>query len=222
MIIVLLGPPGSGKGTQAQLLQSKYNVHKLSTGDMLRQAIENGTPLGEKVKPLLASGQLVPDELMIDIIKDELKENKNNKDFVFDGFPRTLNQAEKLDDLVAVLNLEIDHVFEFRVPDTSIIQRVLGRYSCSKCGAAYNRINNPSKQKDVCDFCSAKNSFIHREDDNEETVVKRLQTYHNLINPIIKHYLNKNILHTVDGTMTVENVLAQIISIINLKSNILT
>jgi adenylate kinase len=222
MIIVLLGPPGSGKGTQAQLLQSKYNIFKLSTGDMLRQAIENDTALGKKVKPLLASGQLVSDDLMIDIIRDELKENKNNKDFVFDGFPRTLNQAEKLDDLLTDLNLEIDHVIEFKVPDTSIIQRVLGRYSCSKCGAAYNKVNNPSKQKDICDYCGTKNSFIHREDDKEETVVKRLQTYHNLINPIITYYQNKNLLHTVDGTMTVENVLEQIISIINLKSNILT
>jgi adenylate kinase len=211
-----MGPPGGGKGTQAKILQEKYGLEQISTGDMFRAAIKNGTPLGVKVKEILSSGGLVPDSLTCSIIAEKLDSLPKDKGFILDGFPRTIPQAEALDAMLKVRGMELDFAVNMEVPDSYIIDRIAGRYTCAKCNAMYNDKSNPTKVAGVCDACGG-TEFIRREDDKEEVLKSRLDNYRDLTAPLLPYYKEQGNLRSVDGVGSVAEVTERIEKILGEK-----
>lgn len=209
MNLILLGPPGAGKGTQAQRLEELYGLKQLSTGEMLRAAVESSSPLGLQVKSTLARGELVSDDIIIDMIAERISKPDCTQGFILDGFPRTVPQAEALDRMLADRGLELDRVIELRVDDAALVARIAGRFTCATCGAGYHDINKPTKVKGVCDSCGG-TTFNRREDDNAETVAARLEAYHRQTAPLLPYYRARNKLESVDGMGGIGDVAAAI------------
>ena len=207
MKIIFIGPPGSGKGTQAKRLASRFGIPHISTGDMLREAVTDGTALGLQAAPIMASGGLVSDDLMIGIINDRLAKTDARKGFILDGFPRTIVQAEKLDGIVGN-GTDPLRVLQLLVPDDAIVRRITMRRTCAQCGAIYHLENNPPASGSVCDRCGAE--VIARADDTEEAVRKRLESFHRQTMPVATYYKSKNILREVDGIGPVDEVFERI------------
>lgn len=212
MKIIMLGAPGAGKGTQAKKIAAKYGIPHISTGDIFRANIKNGTELGKKAKTYMDQGMLVPDEITIDILIDRIHKEDCKNGYVLDGFPRTISQAEALDHVLSGLNEKVDHAIEVNVPDENIVKRMSGRRACLNCGATYHIVHAPSKEENICDACGGE--LILRDDDKPETVLKRLGVYHNQTKPLIDYYKEEGILTTVDGTAALEDVFKAIIAIL--------
>jgi adenylate kinase len=212
MKIIMLGAPGAGKGTQAKMIAEKYSIPHISTGDIFRANIKNGTELGKKAKTYMDAGQLVPDELVVDLVIDRFKEADCANGYVLDGFPRTIPQAEALENALAKLNESMDFAIDVDVPDENIVNRMSGRRACLKCGATYHIVSIPPKKEGVCDNCGSE--LVIRDDDKPETVQKRLDVYHDQTQPLIEYYQGKGILKSVDGTQPMEKVFEDITSIL--------
>ena len=212
MRIIMLGAPGAGKGTQAKKIAEKYGIPHISTGDIFRANIKNGTELGKKAKTYMDQGLLVPDELTVDLVIDRLSQDDCKKGYILDGFPRTIPQAEALDAALAKRGEKMDFAINVDVPDENIISRMSGRRACTGCGATYHIVYNPSKKGDVCEVCGE--TLILRDDDKPETVQKRLIVYHDQTQPLIDYYTGQNILKTVDGTQDMNDVFAAITEIL--------
>jgi len=203
--IIILGVPGSGKGTQSKILEKKFSLKQLSTGEMLRNEVTSGSALGNRVRKRIHSGRLVSDEIIINIISKRLDEKKMSKGVIFDGFPRTVPQAEALTDLLVEKSLFIDYVFELIVDDDSIIERVIGRYSCKECGIGYHEKFEKPKLEGTCDKCG-NHDFVRRNDDTEDTVRDRLKQYHHQTAPIIAYYSDAGLLTRVNGMTGINEV----------------
>jgi adenylate kinase len=216
MNIILLGPPGAGKGTQAQRLEAKWAMVQLSTGDMLRAAVSQGTEVGLKAKAYMGRGDLVPDEVVIGIIADRISEPDCAKGFILDGFPRTVAQAEALDTMLAEKKMKLDHVIEMKVDDAALVERITGRFACAKCGAGYHDVFHKPKVDGVCDACGSK-EFVRRADDNRETVVLRLKNYHAQTAPLLPYYRKVGVLKTVDGMASMDEVTKEIEAVLKPK-----
>ncbi len=212
MKIIMLGAPGAGKGTQAKRIAEKYSIPHISTGDIFRANIKNGTELGKKAKTYMDQGLLVPDELVVDLVVDRVNQDDCANGYVLDGFPRTIPQAEALDAALAAMGQSMDYAINVEVPDENIVARMSGRRACVDCGATYHIVHAPTKQENVCDNCNGE--LILRDDDKPETVQKRLNVYHDQTQPLIDYYQNKNILVEVDGTVHMEDVFAAIVEIL--------
>ena len=212
MKIIMLGAPGAGKGTQAKMLADKYKIPHVSTGDIFRANIKNGTELGTKAKVYMDQGMLVPDELTCDLVVDRIKQDDCKDGYILDGFPRTIPQAECLDKALDALNDKIDFAVNVEVPDENIIRRMSGRRACLSCGRTYHIVYNPPKEEGICDEC--KKELVLRDDDKPETVQKRLTVYHEQTQPLIDYYKKQSILKTVDGTQPMEKVFADIVAIL--------
>lgn len=212
MKIIMLGAPGAGKGTQAKQIAAKYDIPHVSTGDIFRANIKEGTALGMEAKSYMDKGQLVPDELTVKILLDRVAKDDCKNGYVLDGFPRTIPQAEVLDKAVKELGEKIDFAINVDVPDENIIRRMSGRRACVKCGATYHIVNVPPKKEGICDACGE--ALIVRDDDKEETVKARLETYHAQTQPLIDYYNNQNILKEVDGTQDMNKVFEDIVAIL--------
>ena len=209
MNLILLGPPGAGKGTQAEAITEKRGLVQLSTGEMLRQAVKAGTPIGREASAIMEAGGLVPDKIVIQIIAERIAASDCAKGFILDGFPRTLKQAAALDVLLASLGKQIDAVVEIKVDDKVLIDRISGRYMCANCGASYHDTNCKPKVEGVCDRCGSK-AFVRRADDNAETVKNRLMAYYRETAPLIGYYFAKGKLRTVDGMAAISKVSRQV------------
>ena len=203
MIIILLGPPGAGKGTIAGEIKKEKDIPIISTGDILRKAIKNGTDLGKEAQSYVNSGKLVPDYLIMKIIEERIKEKDCKKGFMFDGFPRTIQQAEDLDLLFKRLKYNIDQVFYFETSKNTIIERLSDRRVCTKCGAIYNLNYNPPKIKDKCDKCGGE--LIQRDDDKEETILKRLEVFNDETLPLVDYYQKQNILTKINADQDLDD-----------------
>ena len=212
MKIVMLGAPGAGKGTQAKMIAAKYQIPHVSTGDIFRANIKNGTELGKKAKEYMDQGLLVPDELTVDLVIDRLSQEDCQKGYILDGFPRTIPQAEALDAALAKRGEKMDYAVDVDVPDENIVNRMYGRRACVGCGATYHVVHNPSKKGDSCEVCGEK--LILRDDDKPETVQKRLTVYHDQTQPLIDYYTGQAILRTVDGTQDMNDVFEAIVKIL--------
>lgn len=213
MKIIMLGAPGAGKGTQAKMLAEKYAIPHISTGDIFRMNIKNNTELGQKAKGYMDAGQLVPDELVVDLVVDRIKAKDCMNGFILDGFPRTIPQAEALDYALNNQNEKIDYAINVDVPDENIINRMSGRRACVGCGATYHIVYNPTKEENKCDVCGE--ALILREDDKPETVKKRLDVYHEQTQPLIDYYEKKGAILTVDGTQDIDVVFADITKVLD-------
>lgn len=212
MKIVMLGAPGAGKGTQAKMIAAKYQVPHISTGDIFRANIKNGTELGRKAKEYMDQGLLVPDELTVDLVIDRLGQEDCKNGYILDGFPRTIPQAEALDRALAKLGEKMDYAIDVDVPDENIVLRMSGRRACTGCGATYHLVHNPSKKGDVCEVCGE--TLVLRDDDKPETVQKRLSVYHDQTQPLIEYYTGQGILKSVDGTQDMKDVFQAITEIL--------
>ncbi len=208
MNIILLGPPGAGKGTQAKYLVERYGFHHISTGDILRDAVNKGTDLGKKAKEYMDKGELVPDHIMIGLIEEVLPEGN----FILDGFPRTVEQAKALDEMLSKKGMKIDKVILFDVEDKLIVERLSGRRSCPSCGAVYHIKYNPPKNDEICDNCGVK--LVHRSDDTEEVILKRLEVYRKQTAPLIKYYEERGILKRIDAGKDIADVQRELESVI--------
>ncbi|MCM1044113.1 MAG: adenylate kinase [Candidatus Gastranaerophilales bacterium] len=213
MKIIMLGAPGAGKGTQAKMIAEKYGIPHVSTGDIFRANIKNGTELGMEAKKYMDQGLLVPDELTVKILLDRVAQADCEKGYVLDGFPRTIPQAEVLDKALAELGDAIDYAVDVDVPDENIVKRMSGRRACLSCGATYHIEHIPPKEEGICDKCGQ--SLVLRDDDKAETVLNRLKVYHDQTQPLIDFYTDKGVLKTVDGTMGMEDVFAAIVEILS-------
>ncbi len=212
MKIIMLGAPGAGKGTQAKMIADKYSVPHVSTGDIFRANIKNGTELGMEAKKYMDAGQLVPDELTVKILLDRVAQDDCKNGYVLDGFPRTIPQAEVLDNALNELGDKIDYAINVDVPDENIVKRMGGRRACVSCGATYHIEHVPPKKEGICDRCGSE--LILRDDDKPETVKNRLNVYHEQTQPLIDFYTNKGILKTVDGTVDMKEVFSAIVGIL--------
>lgn len=212
MKIIMLGAPGAGKGTQAKMLAGKYGIPHISTGDIFRANIKNGTELGAKAKEYMDKGLLVPDELVVDLVIDRFKEEDCKDGYILDGFPRTIPQAEALDKALAAIGENVDYAINVEVPDENIINRMGGRRACVGCGATYHIVYNPTKVEGKCDTCNA--DLILRDDDKPETVKNRLNVYHEQTQPLIDYYAGKGIMKEVDGTQDMNDVFQAIVDIL--------
>jgi adenylate kinase len=208
MYILLMGPPGAGKGTQAERLVEKYHVPHISTGDMFRAAVKEGTPLGQQAKKCMDAGQLVPDNVTIGIVKERLAKPDCQTGFILDGFPRTLEQAAALDVTLGELDISLDRVINIAVPDDELVNRATGRRICKNCGATYHVLFNPATKPDECDKCQG--PIFQRDDDREETVKKRLMVYQSQTQPLIKYYRGKGLYTEIDGQQPIDKVLEDI------------
>lgn len=212
MKIIMLGAPGAGKGTQAKKIAEKYGIPHISTGDIFRANIKNGTELGKKAKTFMDQGLLVPDELTCDLVVDRIQQDDAVKGYVLDGFPRTIPQAECLTAALEKLGSKIDFAIDVDVPDENIVNRMSGRRACLKCGATYHVVFAAPKTEGVCDVCGE--ALVLREDDKPETVSKRLNVYHEQTQPLIDYYTSHNVLKTVDGTKQLDEVFQEIVNIL--------
>lgn len=212
MKIIMLGAPGAGKGTQAKMIADKYGVPHVSTGDIFRANIKNGTQLGMEAKKYMDQGLLVPDELTVKILLDRVAQDDCRNGYVLDGFPRTIPQAKVLDDALSKLGETIDYAIDVDVPDENIIHRMSGRRACLACGATYHIAHVPPKQEGICDRCGKE--LVLRDDDKPETVKNRLEIYHEQTQPLIDFYTEKGVLKTVDGTVPMNEVFEAIVKIL--------
>ena len=212
MKIIMLGAPGAGKGTQAKQIAGKYQIPHISTGDIFRANIKEGTELGMKAKTFMDQGALVPDELTVALVVDRIQKDECKNGFVLDGFPRTIPQAEVLDKTLAEMGEKMDYAIDVDVPDENIVNRMGGRRACVNCGATYHIVNIPTKVEGICDKCNSET--ILRDDDKPETVQKRLSVYHEQTQPLIDYYKSQGILKTVDGTRPMDDVFAAIVEIL--------
>lgn len=212
MKIIMLGAPGAGKGTQAKKIADKYNIPHISTGDIFRANIKNGTELGRKAKEYMDKGLLVPDELTLELIMDRFKSDDCKNGYVLDGFPRTIPQAEALEKALSEAGEKIDFAINVDVPDEAIVARMSGRRACVSCGSTYHIQYAPAKKEGICDRCGKE--LILRDDDKPETVQKRLDVYHTQTQPLIEFYTDKNVLVNVDGTAEMEEVFKAIVNIL--------
>ncbi len=212
MKIVMLGAPGAGKGTQAKMIVEKYGIPQISTGDIFRANIKNGTELGKKAKTYMDQGALVPDELVVDLVVDRLSQDDCKNGYVLDGFPRTIPQAEALTAALAAQGEKLDYAIDVEVPDENIVNRMSGRRACVNCGGTYHIVFNPTKVEGICDACGGK--LILRDDDKPETVQHRLSVYHAQTQPLIDYYNAEGILKAVDGTKNMADVFADITAIL--------
>jgi adenylate kinase len=210
MRLLLLGPPGAGKGTQAERIATKYGIPHLSTGDMLREAVAADTEVGRRAKSIMDAGRLVPDDVMIRLVADRIAQPDCARGFILDGFPRTLAQAEALDRLLAERDLELDLVLEIAVDDEALIERISGRFACARCGAGYHDRFKPPKAAGVCDACGSR-EFVRREDDKAATVRARLEAYHAQTAPLLPYYRDKGLLSVVDGMAEIDQVTAEVL-----------
>lgn len=212
MKIIMLGAPGAGKGTQAKMIADKYGVPHVSTGDIFRANIKNGTELGMEAKKYMDQGLLVPDELTVKILLDRVSQPDCKNGYVLDGFPRTIPQAEVLDKALAELGESIDYAIDVDVPDENIVKRMSGRRACVSCVATYHVVHVPPKKEGICDRCGSE--LILRDDDKPETVKNRLDVYHKQTQPLIDFYTKKGVLKTVDGTVDMQDVFKAIVAIL--------
>ena len=204
MKIIMLGAPGAGKGTQAKKIAAKYGIPHISTGDIFRANINNGTELGKKAKTYMDQGLLVPDELVVDLVVDRVNQDDCTNGYVLDGFPRTIPQAEALTEALEKMGQKVDFAIDVNVPDENIVKRMGGRRACVTCGATYHMVYAPTKKEGICDTCGGE--LILRDDDKPETVQKRLNVYHDQTQPLIDYYTSQGILRTVDGTVDIDDV----------------
>lgn len=209
MNLILMGPPGAGKGTQSQRLEKSHGIVQLSTGDMLRAEVASGSDLGKEAKEVMESGGLVSDELIIAMISSRIDQDDCKKGFILDGFPRTTPQAEALDTMLTEKGLKIEHVIEMKVDDEAMIKRITGRFTCAGCGAGYHDEFQKPEKEGVCDQCGGA-EFTRRADDNAETVRTRLQAYHEQTAPILSYYKEKGAVKSVDGMATIDEVTEQL------------
>lgn len=212
MKVIMLGAPGAGKGTQAKQIADKYSIPHISTGDIFRANIKNGTELGKKAKTYMDQGLLVPDELVVELVADRIQQDDCKNGFVLDGFPRTIPQAEALDAALEKINEKMDYAIDVDVPDENIIKRMSGRRACLSCGATYHIVSIPTKVEGLCDRCG--NPVVLRDDDKPETVKKRLEVYHEQTQPLIDYYKKQDILRTVNGVQPMEDVFKAIVEIL--------
>lgn len=212
MKIIMLGAPGAGKGTQAKMIAEKYSIPHISTGDIFRYNIKNGTELGKEAKKYMDQGLLVPDELTVKILLDRVAQDDCKNGYVLDGFPRTIPQAEVLEEALSKLGDRIDYAINVEVPDENIVKRMGGRRACVNCGATYHIEHVPPKKEGICDNCGSE--LILRDDDKPETVKNRLSVYHKQTQPLIDFYNGKGVLRTVDGTVDMKDVFNAIVAIL--------
>ena len=215
MRIIFLGPPGVGKGTQAQHICKKYNIPQISTGDMFRQAIKEQTPLGKKADALMKEGKLIDGSITLGLVKERLQKSDCKNGYLLDGFPRTIPQAKGFDHLLKEIKQKLDAVISLVVDEAVLIKRLSGRRSCPKCSAVFHIETNPPKKKDICDKCGEK--LMQRDDDKPETVHKRMETYRTLTAPLIQYYKKKKMLHEVDGDQDIQVVFSEIVAILEKK-----
>jgi len=215
MNIIFLGPPGAGKGTQAKILIERYVIPQISTGDMLREHVAKGTELGVKAKEYMEKGQLVPDKIILGMVKERLSQEDAQKGFILDGFPRTVAQAEALDKILEEMGKKIEYVLALIVPDEELVTRLTGRRTCKNCGMMYHIKFKPPKVEGKCDACGGE--LYQRPDDNEETVRNRLKVYHNQTAPLIEYYRKKGVLFEVDGSKNIDEITQQLINILEKK-----
>ena len=208
MNLILVGPPGCGKGTQAKMLIEKYNIPQISTGDILRGAIKEGSSLGKKAKSFMDKGSLVPDEVVIGIIEERVKKPDCKGGFILDGFPRTLAQAKALDNILENLVFKIDHLININVDDGELLKRLTGRRTCRECGCGYHIVFDPPKDKDVCNECGGE--LYQRDDDKEDTIKSRLRVYHEQTAPVIEYYQNQGVSRTIDGIGKIDEIFKRI------------
>lgn len=209
MNLILLGPPGAGKGTQSKLLETKFGLKQLSSGDMLRSAVSMETPVGKKAKSYMDQGALVPDQIVVDVVFEHLAGLSNPNGFILDGFPRTVEQAEALDGWLQKHSSRIDRVIVIAVPDNRLVQRIAARFTCANCGEGYNDVFKLPKTEGVCDVCGS-SDFKRRADDRAETVAKRLEAYHAQTAPLIDYYKSQGKVATVDGEASIDDVSQEI------------
>ena len=212
MKIIMLGAPGAGKGTQAKMIAAKYQIPHISTGDIFRSNIKNGTELGKKAKSYMDQGLLVPDELTCDLVVDRIGKEDCVNGFILDGFPRTIPQAHALDEALKKMGTAMDYAINVDVPDESIVTRMGGRRACTGCGATYHVVFNAPKIEGICDVCGEK--LIIRDDDQPATVQKRLDVYHEMTQPLIDYYEKQGIVRTVDGTQKMDDVFESIVKLL--------
>ena len=212
MKIIMLGAPGAGKGTQAKMIAEKYGLPHISTGDIFRANIKNGTELGKEAKEYMDKGLLVPDELTVRLLLDRVAQDDCKKGYVLDGFPRTIPQAEVLDEKLSELGEKVDYAINVDVPDENIVNRMSGRRACLNCGATYHIVSIPPKKEGICDVCGSE--LVLRDDDRPETVQNRLKVYHEQTQPLIDFYEKKGVLRSVDGTLPMEEVFTAITKIL--------
>lgn len=210
MYILLMGPPGAGKGTQAAMLVDKFGIPHISTGDMFRAAVKEGTELGKQAKACMDAGQLVPDSVTIGIVKERLAKPDCKKGFILDGFPRTLEQANALDATLDELQIKLDRVVNISVPAEDLISRATGRRICKSCGATYHVVFNPTAKEGVCDKCSGET--YQRDDDSEATMTKRLTVYSSQTKPLIQYYQDNGLYTEIDGRQSIDKVLADVVA----------
>lgn len=212
MKIIMLGAPGAGKGTQAKMIAEKYGLPHISTGDIFRANIKNGTELGKEAKEYMDKGLLVPDELTVRLLLDRVAQDDCKNGYVLDGFPRTIPQAEVLDEKLSELGEKVDYAINVDVPDENIVNRMSGRRACLNCGATYHIVSIPPKKEGICDVCAS--ALVLRDVDKPETVQNRLKVYHDQTQPLIDFYEKKGVLRSVDGTLPMEEVFTAITKIL--------